>query len=318
MSAFIGVDVAQSDFVVAVEGTAGSRSYPNGDRGYRDLIKELSEVKPELIVLEATGGYERRLVAALGVAALPVVVINPRQVRDFAKSTGQLAKTDQIDAHVLADFAARIRPELKPLPSEEQEELRAFLARHEQLMQMLVAEKSRLLQAEGQGRHALRKKIRHHIKFLEREIATHDADLDEMLKKSDLWREKDDLLQSVPGVGKATSRRLLGLIPELGSVSAAQAAKLAGLAPLNRDSGKLRGSRHIGGGRARARATLYMATLVATRHNGVVKGWYQRLLTAGKPKKVALVACMRKLLVVLNQMLKTKTRWQAHLAPEMA
>jgi transposase len=315
MSASIGVDVAKDDFVVAVEGTAGSKSYPNNDRGFRDLLKDLSGIAPERIVLEATGGYERRLVASLGGAALPVVVINPRQVRDFAKSTGQLAKTDRIDAHVLASFASKIRPDLKPLPTEEQEELRALLARHEQLMQMLVAEKSRLLQAEGQGRHALRKKIRHHIKFLEREITLLDSDLDDTLKKSDLWREKDDLLQSVPGVGKVTSRSLLGLIPELGTVSAGQAAKLAGLAPLNRDSGKYRGSRHISGGRARARSVLYMATLAATRCNPVVKQWYQRLLTAGKPKKVALVACMRKLLVVLNQMLKTNTHWQPHLAP---
>lgn len=313
MSAFIGIDVAKSDFVVAVEGTAGSRSYSNNDRGFRDLIKDLSQLKPERIVLEATGGYERRLVAALGGAALPVVVINPRQVRDFAKSTGQLAKTDRIDAHVLASFGARIRPDLKPLPTDEQEELRALLARHEQLVQMLVAEKSRLLQAEGQGRHALRKKIRHHIKFLEREVTMLDSDLDDTLKKSDLWREKDDLLQSVPGVGKITSRSLLGLLPELGAVTAGEAAKLAGLAPLNRDSGKYRGSRHITGGRARARAVLYMATLTATRCNPVVKHWYQRFLAAGKAKKVALTACMRKLLVVLNQMLKTNTRWQPNL-----
>jgi transposase len=315
MSAFIGIDVAQSDVVVAVEGTAGSKSYPNNDRGFKDLIKDLSQLKSERIVLEATGGYERRLAAALGGAALPVVVINPRQVRDFAKSTGQLAKTDGIDAHVLASFAAKIRPDLKPLPTEEQEELRALLARHEQLVQMLVAEKSRLLQAEGQGRHTLRKKIRHHIKFLEREITLLDSDLDDTLRKSDLWREKDDLLQSVPGVGKVTSRSLLGLFPELGTVTAGEAAKLAGLAPLNRDSGKYRGSRHIGGGRARARAVLYMATLTATRCNPVVKEWYQRFLAAGKVKKVALTACMRKLLVVLNQMLKTNTRWQAHLQP---
>lgn len=315
MSVFIGIDVAKDDFVVAVEGTPGSKSYSNKDRGFKELIKDLSQLSPERIVLEATGGYERRLVAAVGAAALPVVVINPRQVRDFAKSTGQLAKTDGIDAHVLASFAAKIRPDLKPLPTEEQEELRAFLARHEQLIQMLVAEKSRLLQAEGQGRHALRKKIRHHIKFLEREITLLDSDLDGTLKKSDLWREKDDLLQSVPGVGKVTSRSLLGLLPELGTVTAGEAAKLAGLAPLNRDSGTYRGTRHIGGGRARARAVLYMATLAATRCNPVVKQWYQRFLAAGKAKKVALTACMRKLLIVLNQMLKTNTRWQDHLQP---
>jgi len=317
MSGFIGIDVAQEDFVVAREGVAGSKSYPQTDRGYRDLIKDLSRdaASAERIVLESTGGYERRLVAALGAAGLPVVVVNPRHVRDFARSTGQLAKTDQIDAHVLADFAAKINPAIRPLPSEEQEELKELLTRHEQLIQMLVAEKTRLLQAEGQRRHALRKKIKHHINFLERELKMLDSDLDDTLKKSEAWREKDDLLQSVPGVGKGTSRTLLGLVPELGTVSAGQIAKLVGLAPFNRDSGKFRGSRHIGGGRSRVRAMLYMATLVATYRNPVVKAWYQRLLAAGKPKKVALVACMRKLLVILNQMLKTKTRWQANLAP---
>ena len=323
MSGFIGIDVAQSDFVVAREGIAGSRNYPNTDRGYRDLITELSRdgggsSKAERIVLESTGGYERRLVAALAGAGLPVVVVNPRQVRDFAKSTGQLAKTDKIDAHMLADFAARIRPDLKPLPTEEQEELRDFLTRHEQLVQMLVAEKTRLLQAEGQGRHVLRKKIKSHIKFLERELTMLDSDLDGTLRKSEVWREKDDLLQSVPGVGNVTSRILLGLLPELGTVSAGEISKLVGLAPFNRDSGKFRGKRHIRGGRARVRAVLYMATLVATRHNPVVKVWYQRLLASGKPKKLALVACMRKLLVVLNAMVKTKTRWQAQITPTTA
>lgn len=320
MSGFIGIDVAQSDFVVAREAVAGSKSYPNTERGFRDLINDLSRDggSAERIVLESTGGYERRLVAALGAAGMPVVVINPRQVRDFAKSTGQLAKTDQVDAHVLADFAAKIKPDIKPLPTEEQEDLRELLTRHGQLVQMLVAEKTRLLQAEGQSRHGLRKKIKNHIKFLEREITILDSDLDDTLKNSDAWRASDDLLQSVPGIGKGTSRTLLGLVPELGTMSAGEAAKLVGLAPFNRDSGKFRGSRHISGGRGRVRAMLYMATLTATRCNPVVRTWYQRLLSAGKPKKVALVACMRKLLVVLNQMLKTKTRWQANVGPTTA
>ena len=320
MSGFIGIDVAQTDFVVAREGVAGSRKYLNTDRGHRDLIKDLTHDGStiDLIVLESTGGYQRQLVAALGAASLPVVVVNPRQVRDFAKSTGQLAKTDQIDAHILADFAAKIQPAIRPLPSEEQEDIRELLTRHEQLMQMLMAEKSRLLQAVGQSRHALRKQIKNHIKFLEREIALLDSDLDDTLKKSEIWRENDDLLQSVPGIGKQTSRILLGFVPELGTVSASEIAKLVGVAPFNRDSGKFRGSRHIAGGRTRVRATLYMATLVATRFNPTVKEWYQRLQVAGKPKKVALVACMRKLLIVLNQMLKTRTRWQARMTPTTA
>lgn len=313
MSGFIGIDVAQENFVVAREGVAGSKSYPNTDRGCRDLIKDLSgdggSVKT--IVVESTGGYERRVVAALGGAGFPVAVVNPRHVREFARSKGQLAKTDQIDAHILADFAALIKPPIRPLPTEEQEDLRELLTRNEQLVQMLAAEKTRLRQAEGQSRHTLRKKIKKHIKFLELEIAMLDSDLDDTLKKSEAWKENDDLLQSVPGIGKATSRTLLGFVPELGTVSASEISALVGLAPFNRDSGKFRGSRHIGGGRARVRAVLYMATLCATRCNPVVRAWYQRMVAAGKPKKVALVACMRKLLVVLNQMLKTKTRWRA-------
>ncbi len=308
MSGYIGIDVAQAELVVAREGVAGSKGYPNTERGYRDLVKDLKEA--QLIVLEATGGYERGVVASLGGAGLPVVVVNPRQVRDFAKATGQFAKTDQLDAHVLAGFAATVKPELRSLPSEDQEELRDFLTRQQQVIQMLVAEKSRLLQAQGKGRQALRRQIKSHISYLERELRTLDSDLDQMIRKSPLWRENDDLLQSVPGIGKQTSRTLLGILPELGTASAAEIARLAGLAPIARDSGKFRGKRWIGGGRPRVRAALYMATLSATRFNPVVKTWYKRLLSAGKPKKVALVACMRKLLVVVNAMIKNKARWQ--------
>jgi transposase len=246
------------------------------------------------------------------------VVINPRQVRDFAKATGKLAKTDKIDARVLAEFGARVRPEQRPLESEEQAELRDFLVRHEQLVQMLVAEKSRLLQAQGGSRRLIRKKIKSHIRFLEREIELLDSDLNDTLKKSPIWRESDDLLQSAPGIGKQTSRTLLGLVPELGTVSGGQIAKLVGVAPFNRDSGKFRGKRRIAGGRARVRAVLYMATLVATRHNVLIRAYYQRLLASGKPKKVALVACMRKLLITLNAMMKTRTRWQAEICPATA
>jgi transposase len=320
MSGFIGIDVAKADLFVAREGVTESKSYPNTDRGHRDLMKDLEgDGSPiERIVVEASGGYERRLVTALGSRGLPVVVVNPRQVRDFAKATGQLAKTDKIDAYVLATFGSRVKPDLRPLDTEEQEELRDFLLRHEQLVQMLVAEKSRLLQAQGGSRQTLRKKIKSHIRFLEREIELLDSDLDDTLKQSPLWKENDDILQSAPGVGTQTSRTLLGLVPELGALNAGKIGKLVGLAPFNRDSGKLRGKRHISGGRSRVRAVLYMATLVAARFNPVVKAWYQRLLAAGKPKKVALVACMRKLLVVLNAMIKTRTRWQAQVSPTTA
>lgn len=254
----------------------------------------------------------------MGAVGLPVVVVNPRQVRDFAKATGQLAKTDTIDAHMLADFGARVKPERRELASEEQDELRDFLVRHEQLTQMIVAEKSRLLQAQGASRHVLRKKIKNHIRFLEREIELLDSDLDDTLKKSPIWKEKDDLLQSAPGVGNKTARTLLGLVPELGTLSEGKISKLVGVAPFNCDSGKFRGKRRIRGGRARVRAVLYMATLVATRHNPVIKAHYQRLLAMGKPKKLALVACMRKLLIILNAMVRTRTRWQAQITTATA
>ncbi len=319
MSGFIGIDVSKADFVVAREGVAGSKSYPNTARGHNDLLKDLEKAPPpEAIVLEATGGYERALSVVLGAAGLPVAVVNPRQVRDFAKATGQLAKTDQLDAHVLADFAARVRPELRTLASEEQADLRELLVRQQQLMQMIQAENSRLLQATGKNRQTLRKRIKKHISFLELELKLLESDTDDTLKQSPIWREKDDVLQSVPGIAGKTSRTLLGLLPELGTVNEREIAKLSGLAPLNRDSGTMRGKRRIGGGRPRVRAVLYMATLAATRFNPVVKGWYTKLLTSGKPKKVAIVACMRKLLVVLNAMLKTNQRWQARPTPTTA
>lgn len=315
MPGFWGIDVAQAELVIAEAGTAVSRTQPNTVAGCHELATRLLREPVQLIVLEATGGYERNIVAALGAVGLPVVVINPRQVRDFAKATGRLAKTDALDARVLADFGARVQPELRPLPTSEQEELRAWLVRADQVQQMLVAEKARLLQALGRrDRQPLRKKIKRHIAFLERELHELDRDLDDQLRQSPLWREQDDLLQSVPGIGSKTARAMLAFLPELGIVSAAEVGKLAGLAPMNRDSGTMRGQRHIGGGRGRIRAALYMATLAALRCNPVIRPLYDRLLNAGKPKMVALVACMRKLLIIVNAMLKTKTRWQPNLA----
>jgi transposase len=314
MTGFWGIDVARTELVVAEAGSGTSRTQPNTSAGCKALVQRFALEPVHLIVLEATGGYERTIVAALGAAGLPVVVINPRQVRDFAKAMGRLAKTDAIDAQVLAEFGGKVQPALRPLPTMEQEELRAVLVRADPVQQMLVAEKTRLLQAVGRDRQPLRKKINRHIAFLERELRELDADLDDQLRQSPLWREQDDLLQSVPGIGSKTARTMLAVLPELGTVSAAEIAKLAGLAPLNRDSGTLRGKRHIGGGRARVRAALYMATLTAIRHNSVIQQLYQRLVHSGKPKMVALVACMRKLLVIVNAMLKTKTRWQPSLA----
>lgn len=312
-SEYVGVDVAKGELVVARADQGETTSYPNTAAGHQALLHALTAAAPcALLVVEATGGYERGVVAALGSAGLPVVVVNPRQVRDFAKATGQLAKTDAIDAHVLAAFAARVQPAERPLPSEAQDELRDFLARQHQVQQMLLAEKTRLQQALGsKARQPLRRQITRHITFLERELQMLDHDLDALLRASPLWREQDDLLQSVTGIGRQTARLLLGLLPELGHVSAREIGKLAGLAPINHDSGTMRGRRHIRGGRPRIRAVLYMATLAAIRYNPIVRTWYERLLAARKPKKVAIIACMRHLLVVLNAMLKTHTRWQA-------
>jgi transposase len=315
MTGYWGIDVAKADLVV-VEATQGTpTTIPNTAGGYQRLVALLAAAAVELIVVEATGGYERALVATLGAADLPVVVVNPRQVRDFARATGRLAKTDAIDAQVLAEFGAKVQPERRAIPTAEQEELRDLLTRYHQVQQMLVAEQTRLLQALGrQGRQALRKKIKRHIAFLERELHELDAELDAQLRQSPLWREQDDLLQSVPGIGGKTARIMLAFLPELGTASAGEIAKLAGLAPINRDSGTLRGKRRIAGGRPRVRSVLFMATLCAVRRNPVIKTLYQRLVTAGKPKMVAIVACMRKLLVILNALLKTKTRWQPTLA----
>lgn len=314
MAGYWGIDVSKAELVVAEAG-GQLTTYPNTAAGQRALIQAIPEAGTQLIVVEATGGYERAIVAALGAEAQPVVVVNPRQVRDFARATGRLAKTDTIDAQVLADFGAKVQPELRPLPTPEQEELRELLSRYHQVQQMLGAEQTRLLQALGRhGRQPLRKKIKRHIAFLERELRELDTDLDDQLRQSPLWREQDDLLQSVPGVGIKTARILLAFLPELGQASAAEIAQLAGVAPINRDSGTMRGKRRIGGGRGRIRSTLYMATLASIRCNPVIKTTYERLVQAGKPKMVALIACMRKLLVILNAMLRTKTSWQPILA----
>ena len=307
-----GIDVAQATLVVAQFGQGPSTTYPNTSEGHETLLALFSTARVQRIVLEATGGYERGIVATLGAADLPVVVVNPRQVRDFARATGQLAKTDAIDAQVLAAFGARVQPELRPLPTTEQVVLRDLLTRYHQVQQMLGAEQTRLLQALGrQAQRPLRKQLKRHIAFLERALHELDADLDDQLRQSPLWCEQDDLLQSVPGIGNKTARTMLAFLPELGTVTAGEIARLAGLAPLNRDSGTRRGHRRTGGGRPRIRAVLYMATLAAIRCNPLIRTTYQRFLKAGKPKMVAIVACMRKLLVILNAMLKTKTRWQS-------
>ena len=254
----------------------------------------------------ATGGYEAALVAALATARLPIVVANPRQVRDFAKATGQLAETDTIDAQVLALFAERVRPEPRALPDDALTALEDLLTRRRQLVEMLTAEKNRLRLARG----PVRRDLQQHIRFLERRLREVDDDLHTAIKASPVWRVKDDLLQSVPGVGRVVSLTLLAQLPELGRISHKEIAALVGVAPLARDSGTLRGKRLVYGGRAPVRAVLYMAALVASRRNPVIRAFYERLRAAGKPAKVALTACMRKLLTILNAIARDGRPWQ--------
>jgi transposase len=302
---FIGIDVSKARLDVAMLPSAEKLSVSNDETGIQALVKRLNELKPALIVLEATGGLERSVTGALGGAELPVVVINPRQVRDFAKATGQLAKTDSIDAAVLARFAQAVRPSVRRLPDEVTLELRALVARRRQITEMIVAETNRL----GGVPKALRKRIEAHIRWLKAELGRADKDLDQSIRQSPIWCENEDLLKSVPGIGPIVSRTLLAELPELGELNSKQIAALVGIAPLNRDSGKFRGHRAIWGGRATVRAALYMAALVASRRNVVIGAFYKRLRDAGKAPKVALVACMRKLLTILNAMIKHKTRW---------
>jgi transposase len=315
----VGVDVAKAELVVAA-GSAGPAPWatPNDETGVASLVERLAAVAPELIVLEATGGYEVLAVAALAAAALPVVVVNPRQVRDFAKATGQLAKTDRIDARVLALFGERLRPAVRELPDAAARDLAAVLTRRRQLLEMRQAERSRLLQVEGRAQRAVKQSLQKHIAYLERELAMTDSDLGTRIRESPAWREREDLLRSVPGVGPVVARTLLAELPELGRLDRRAVATLVGIAPLNCDSGVWRGRRFVRGGRATVRAAIYMAALVAARHHPVIKAFYNRLLAAGKPKKVALVACMRKLLTILNHLLRAREPWAAPHAVQLA
>jgi transposase len=273
-----------------------------------DIAKtQLRTLAPTLIVVEATGGLEIRLVSALVATSLPVAVVNPRQVRAFAHAAGILAKTDRLDAQVLAQFAAAMQPTPRPQPDAATQQLSAVLARRQQVVDMLTAEKNRLSQ---QLESALRKRLRAHITWLAKELERTEQELTQLIQQSPAWRAQDDLLQSAKGVGPVFSQTLLAEVPELGQLNRKQMAALIGVAPFNRESGGYRGKRRIWGGRARVRAVLYMGALVATRHNPVIKAFYERLLAAGKEKKVALTACMRKLLTILNAMIKQQTKWQ--------
>jgi transposase len=313
-SVFVGIDVAKAELVMAIRPSGERWTASNDEAGIQRLVTRLGEAAPVLVVLEATGGYERPVVGALATARLPVVVANPRQVRDFARATGQLAKTDRIDADTLALFAERVRPEPRALPDNSAQALDALLTRRRQILGMVSAERNRLEHAVP----AVRRGIVQHIRWLERQLHDVDDDLDRTIQASPVWRAKEDLLRSVPGIGPVVSRTLIGDLPELGTLPRKQIAALVGLAPLARDSGTLRGKRLVWGGRAPVRAALYMAALVGTRRNPVIRAFYQRLLMAGKPKKVALTACMRKLLTILNAMLRAHTVWCHTAQPAIA
>ena len=314
----IGIDVAKATLDVAADPPEAfaATTVSHDEAGSAALVQRLRALGPSLglVVLEATGGLEAPLVAALAAAGLPVVQVNPRQLRDFARATGRLAKTDALDARVLAHFGATVRPPIRTLPDAATRELDALLTRRRQLVDMLTAEKNRLGTATSTGapRRVL-SQLRDHIRWLETRVAQSDGDLRDQLRLSPIWRAKDDLLRSVPGVGPVVSATLLATLPELGTLGRKQLASLVGVAPLNRDSGVFRGRRTVWGGRATTRAALYMATLAATRFNPVIRTHYTHLVAAGKPKKVALVACMRKLLIILNAVLRDALPWHAPL-----
>jgi len=302
---FIGIDVSKARLDIAVRPSGARESIANDPSSIAELVERLGAIDPTLIVLEATGGVERQVVRALVGAELPIIVANPRQVRDFAKATGQLAKTDQIDAAVLAHFADSVRPALRPLPDEVSLQLRALVARRRQITEVITAETNRLSRTSK----AVCKRIEAHIRWLKAELERVDTELDKTIRQSPIWREREDLLKSVPGIGPVISRTIVAELPELGTLNRRQIAALVGVAPLNWDSGTLRGHRGIWGGRATVRAALYMAALVASRHNPVIRDFYRRLRAAGKAPKLALVACMRKLLTILNAMLKHRLCW---------
>jgi transposase len=308
---WVGIDVSKNTLDVAVVPGSEAWQVANTAAQIGTLAERLKALAPERIVLEASGGFEVVLSATLASHGLPVVVVNPRQVRDFARATGELAKTDRIDARVLARFGEAIRPELRTLADATARELSALVVRRQQLVEMLTAEQNRLMAAAVQDApEALREQLGEHIDWLRRQLKELDDELQQQVQSSPLWREQEDLLRSIKGIGAVTSAMLLSQLPELAYLDRKAIAKLVGVAPLNRDSGKYRGTRRIWGGRSAVRAVLYMATLVATHHNPPIRAFYQRLLSAGKTKKTALVACMHKLLLVCRAVLRTHTPWR--------
>lgn len=308
---WIGIDVAKDWLDVASTAGEPVARFTNDPAGIAALVATLTPQPPHVIALEATGGQETAVTAALAAAGLAVAVVNPRQVRAFATASGQRAKTDALDARLLAQFAQRMQPPVRPLPDATTQELAALLARRRQLLEMRTAERNRRPRLAPR----LRPRLDAHVVWLSQQIAELDRELDDTLRHSPLWREKEDLLRSIPGIGPVVARTLLATLPELGTLTPEQAAALAGVAPLNQESGHRRGPRHIAGGRAPVRAALYMAVVSAIRGNPIIRPFYQRLTTAGKPVKVAMVACMRKLLTIANALLRDGVRWQAESLP---
>jgi transposase len=304
---FVGIDVSKHQLDVHVRPSGQEWSVPNDANGHRRLVEQLAAVGPTLVVVEATGGYQAAVAAELAAAKISVAVVNPRQVRDFAKATGTIAKTDSIDAAVLAHFAEAVRPEARPLPDELTLEIQALVVRRRQLIDMRTAEKNRLDTCRVV---AVRRNIQKMINTLDKQIGKVDDDIDTTIRNSPVWREREDLLSTVKGVGSTTARTMLTQLPELGRLNRREIAALVGVAPFNDDSGKRRGRRSIRGGRSEVRAVLYMATVCAARYNPQIRTLYERLLVAGKKPKVALIACARKLLTILNAMMRTNQAWR--------
>jgi transposase len=306
-SLYIGIDVSGSTLDVAIHDTTEHFSVDNETAAIEQLVQRLIALGPTLIVMEATGKLELAVLRALCQAGLPAVAVNPRQVRDFAKATGKRAKTDRIDAFVIAHFAAVIKPVVRPLNDVQTEQLQALLLRRAQLIDMLVAEKARLERAHA----AAKESLNDHIKWLKQQLTVADRDIDSFMRSSPAWCQKEDLLRSVPGIGPGAAATLIAFMPQLGSLNRRQIAALTGVAPFNSDSGKHTGKRHIQGGRAIVRRALYMACIPALRFNPVIRAFYDRLRKAGKPFKVAMTACIRKLIVTLNAMVHNSTPWSA-------
>jgi transposase len=304
---FVGADIAKDQVDVHIRPTDERVQFSRDEAGLAELVARLQPLGPRLVVLEATGGYEIPVAAALASAGVPVAVVNPRQIRDFARATGQLAKTDALDARIMALFAEVVQPTPRPLPTAAAQALGDLVARRRQLIEMLGAERNRHQQARDPH---LQRRIATHVRWLTKALAELDTDLADTIRSSPIWRERDNLLQSVPGIGDVTAYTLLADLPELGRLDRRKIAALVGVAPMNRDSGHWRGRRTIAGGRPAVRSVLYMATLTAVRFNPALAHFYQRLTAAGRPKKVALTAAMRKLLTILNAMLRDQRPWQ--------